>query len=68
MPFWETVLDRPADDMKTQMTMASHFVKINSVFMTKKPVEVGLVLFYCEPSSQRATSDARLYSVAAQRR
>ncbi|KAF8912191.1 SIT4 phosphatase-associated protein-domain-containing protein [Gymnopilus junonius] len=26
--------------MKTQMTMASHFVKINSVFMTKKPAEM----------------------------
>ncbi|KAF8197611.1 SIT4 phosphatase-associated protein-domain-containing protein [Pholiota molesta] len=40
VPFWETVLDRSADDMKTQMTMASHFAKINSVFMTKKPVEM----------------------------
>ncbi|KAF8969575.1 SIT4 phosphatase-associated protein-domain-containing protein [Flammula alnicola] len=40
VPFWETVLDRSADDMKTQMTMASHFAKINSVFMTKKPAEM----------------------------
>jgi len=41
LPFWETVLDRSPDDMKTQMTMASHFAKINSVFITKKPVEVS---------------------------
>ncbi|KAF9478498.1 SAPS-domain-containing protein [Pholiota conissans] len=40
VPFWETVLDRSADDMKTQMTMASHFAKINSVFLTKKPSEM----------------------------
>ncbi|KAF8634541.1 hypothetical protein AX15_000839 [Amanita polypyramis BW_CC] len=40
VPFWETVLDRPADDMKTQMVMASHFAKINSVFLNKKPVEL----------------------------
>lgn len=39
-PFWETVLDRSAEDMKTQMVMASHFAKINSVFLSKKPTEV----------------------------
>ncbi|KAF9557124.1 SAPS-domain-containing protein [Agrocybe pediades] len=40
VPFWETVLDRSPEDMKTQMTMASHFAKINSVFMTKRPAEM----------------------------
>lgn len=40
VPFWETVLERSADDMKTQMTMATHFVKINSTFLSKKPSEV----------------------------
>ena len=39
-PFWETVLDRPPEDMKTQMVMASHFSKINAVFLSKKPAEV----------------------------
>lgn len=39
-PFWETVLYRPPEDMKTEMVMASHFAKINSVFLTKKPAEV----------------------------
>ncbi|KAI0053980.1 SAPS-domain-containing protein [Auriscalpium vulgare] len=39
-PFWETVLDRPAEDMKTHMAMASHFAKINAVFLTKKPAEM----------------------------
>ncbi|GLB34588.1 putative SAPS-domain-containing protein [Lyophyllum shimeji] len=39
-PFWETVLDRSPDDMKTQMVMASHFSKINSVFLSKKPAEM----------------------------
>ncbi|KAF9053141.1 SIT4 phosphatase-associated protein-domain-containing protein [Panaeolus papilionaceus] len=40
VPFWETVLERSADDMKTQMTMATHFVKINSTFLSKKPSEM----------------------------
>ena len=41
VPFWEVVLDKSPDDMKTQTTMASHFAKVNSVFMTKKPAEVS---------------------------
>ena len=45
VPCWEIVLDRSPDDMKTQMTMASHFAKINSVFMLKKPAEVCAILF-----------------------
>lgn len=40
-PFWETVLDRSAEDMKTEMVMATHFAKINAVFLTKKPAEVS---------------------------
>ena len=40
VPFWETVLDRTPEDMKTRMTMASQFAKINAVFMSKKPAEV----------------------------
>lgn len=40
VPFWETVLDRTPEDMKTRMTMASQFTKINAVFMSKKPAEV----------------------------
>lgn len=43
-PFWETILDMSPDDMKTQMVMASHFVKINAVFLSKKPAEVRLPL------------------------
>lgn len=39
-PFWETVLDRSPEDMKTEMVMASHFAKVNSVFLTKKPAEM----------------------------
>ena len=41
VPFWEVVLDKSPDEMKIQTTMASHFAKVNSVFMTKKPVEVS---------------------------
>ncbi|KAJ7481056.1 SIT4 phosphatase-associated protein-domain-containing protein, partial [Mycena galericulata] len=40
IPFWDTVLDRSAEDMKTQMVMASHFAKINAVFLSKKPAEM----------------------------
>ncbi|KAG6330423.1 hypothetical protein ID866_8667 [Astraeus odoratus] len=48
-PFWETVLDRPPEDMKTEMVMASHFAKINSVFLTKKPGEM-LVFIQSQPN------------------
>ena len=41
VPFWEVVLDKSPDEMKTQTTMASHFAKVNSVFMSKKPAEVS---------------------------
>ncbi|OBZ65736.1 Extragenic suppressor of kinetochore protein 1, partial [Grifola frondosa] len=39
-PFWETVLDKPPEEVKTQMTMASHFAKVNAAFLSKKPVEM----------------------------
>ena len=42
-PFWEIVLDRSPDDMKTEMIMAAHFAKINATFLTKKPAEVNRV-------------------------
>lgn len=45
-PFWETVLDRSPEDMKTGMVMASHFAKINAVFLTKKPAEVGVTYLF----------------------
>ena len=46
-PFWETVLDRSPEDMKVEMVVASHFAKINAVFLTKKPAEVGLCIRLC---------------------
>ncbi|KAF8550431.1 SAPS-domain-containing protein [Imleria badia] len=48
-PFWETVLDRSPEDMKTGMVMASHFAKINAVFLTKKPAEM-LAFIQSQPS------------------
>lgn len=45
IPFWETVLDKSPEEMKTEMVMASHFAKINAVFLTKKPAEVNDYLF-----------------------
>ena len=45
VPFWETVLDRPPEEMKTQMVMASQFAKINAAFLSKKPAEVNAFLF-----------------------
>lgn len=44
VPFWETVLERPPEEMKTQIIMASHFSKINSTFLTKKPDEASFGL------------------------
>ncbi|KAF8884827.1 SIT4 phosphatase-associated protein-domain-containing protein [Infundibulicybe gibba] len=49
IPFWETVLETSPDDMKTQMIMASHFAKINAVFLTKKPAEM-LAFIQSQPS------------------
>ncbi|KAI0256604.1 SIT4 phosphatase-associated protein-domain-containing protein [Lactifluus subvellereus] len=40
VPFWETVLDRTPEDMRTRMTMAAQFAKINAVFLSKKPAEM----------------------------
>ncbi|GBE81848.1 Extragenic suppressor of kinetochore protein [Sparassis crispa] len=48
-PFWEVVLDRPPDDMKTQMVMASHFAKINATFLSKKPAEM-LAFIQAQPA------------------
>ncbi|KAJ6526260.1 SIT4 phosphatase-associated protein-domain-containing protein [Mycena vulgaris] len=49
IPFWETVLERSPEDMKTQMVMASHFAKINAVFLSKKPAEM-LAFIRAQPS------------------
>lgn len=48
-PFWETVLDKSPEEMKTEMVMASHFAKINAVFLTKKPAEM-LAFIQSQPS------------------
>ena len=43
-PFWEYVLSRSPEDMRTQNVMASQFTKINTVFIGKKPAEVESAL------------------------
>ena len=45
-PFWETILDRSPEDMKMGMVMASHFAKLNAVFLTKKPAEASRNPFF----------------------
>ncbi|KAL4256787.1 SAPS family protein [Pleurotus pulmonarius] len=49
VPFWETVLDRSPEDMKTQVATASHFAKVNAVFLNKKPTEM-LAFIKSQPS------------------
>lgn len=39
-PFWDTVLDTNPEDLKAQNPMASQFMKINSMFLGRKPTEV----------------------------
>lgn len=46
VPFWETVLDRSPEDMKMETVMASHFAKINVVFLSRKPAEVNRPSLY----------------------
>ncbi|CDO73666.1 hypothetical protein BN946_scf185014.g136 [Trametes cinnabarina] len=40
VPFWETVLDRSPEEMKSQVMMATHFAKVNITFLSKKPAEM----------------------------
>ncbi|KAJ7080423.1 SIT4 phosphatase-associated protein-domain-containing protein [Mycena belliarum] len=49
IPFWETVLERSPEEMKTQIAMAAHFAKINAVFLSKKPAEM-LAFIRAQPS------------------
>lgn len=64
VPFWETVLDRSPEDMKTQMVMASHFAKINAVFLSKKPAEVTAPLVPALSYKYRGScSDVGLHSI-----
>ena len=67
-PFWETVLDRSPEDMKMEMVMASHFAKINAVFLTKKPAEVGPYLFFPRGSLPHSDIDARVHPMSTVRR
>ncbi|KAI8989835.1 SAPS-domain-containing protein [Trametes punicea] len=40
VPFWETVLDKSPEEMKSQVMMATHFAKVNVAFLNKKPAEM----------------------------
>ncbi|KAG8908524.1 hypothetical protein FRB99_005884 [Tulasnella sp. 403] len=39
-PFWDSVLNTSPEDMRSKISLASHFVKINAVFLSKKPEEM----------------------------
>lgn len=45
VPFWETVLDKSPEEMKSQVMMATHFAKVNVAFLSKKPAEVNPPVF-----------------------
>jgi len=40
-PWWDYILDISPEDMRAKAALASHFAKINAVFLSKKPDEVG---------------------------
>ncbi|KAI0748433.1 SIT4 phosphatase-associated protein-domain-containing protein [Daedaleopsis nitida] len=40
IPFWETVLDKSPEEMRSQVMMATHFAKVNVAFLSKKPAEM----------------------------
>ncbi|KAH9931705.1 SAPS-domain-containing protein [Epithele typhae] len=40
VPFWETVLDKSPEEMRSQVMMAAHFAKVNVAFLSKKPAEM----------------------------
>ncbi len=66
VPFWESLLDRSPEEMRTQMVMASHFAKINAVFMNKKPAEVSAIVVAVYPALT-GSLDARIHTVPAKR-
>ena len=69
VPFWETVLDRTPEDMKTRMTMASQFAKINAVFLSKKPAEVTAAFLRHPVANSETAADAQIHpSTAIHRR
>ena len=41
LPWWNYVLDLSPRDLVAKSSIASHFVKINAVFLSKKPDEVS---------------------------
>lgn len=41
VPFWETVLDKSPEEVRSQVMMATHFAKVNVAFLGKKPAEVN---------------------------
>ena len=63
LPFWETVLDKSPDEMRSQVMMASHFAKVNVAFLSKKPAEVNTVTFSapCGVISEPLRSDVGIY-------
>ncbi|KAG8929795.1 hypothetical protein FRC00_001415 [Tulasnella sp. 408] len=40
LPFWDSILDTPPGDMMGKINIATHFVKINAIFLSKKPDEM----------------------------
>ena len=63
VPFWETVLDKSPEEMKSQVMMAAHFAKVNVAFLSKKPAEVNTVTFSapCGVISEPLRSDVGVY-------
>ncbi|OSD08435.1 SAPS-domain-containing protein [Trametes coccinea BRFM310] len=49
VPFWETVLDKSPEEMKSQVMMATHFAKVNVTFLSKKPAEM-LAFIQAQPN------------------
>ncbi|KIO34753.1 hypothetical protein M407DRAFT_64204 [Tulasnella calospora MUT 4182] len=40
LPFWDFILDTSPEDMMSKINVATHFVKINAIFLSKKPDEM----------------------------
>ena len=65
VPFWETVLDKSPEEVRSQVMMAAHFAKVNVAFLSKKPAEVNSAPHSSPPRLlSRGVSDARVHSSA----
>lgn len=65
LPFWDSILDTSPGDMMGKINVATHFVKINAIFLSKKPDEVCAAASGDVRVSPSTLSDVRIHPIRA---